>query len=136
MSLCASPSSAGRPVSAGRPTGSAGRPVSAGRPPGSAGRPVSAGRPSSFADRSSVHDGHILGQSNASTSFKRFSRASSMNKSDIHDGLMIFDCLKSGIFTSSSYDEDFSSPDANNLESSLNVSSTITKRKHNIHPTS
>nr|GEV29522.1 ribonuclease H-like domain-containing protein [Tanacetum cinerariifolium] len=47
---------------------------------------------------------------------------------DIHDGLTIFDCPKSGIFTSSSYDEDFSSPDANNLESSLNVSSTITKR--------
>nr|GFB69020.1 hypothetical protein [Tanacetum cinerariifolium] len=40
------------------------------------------------------------------------------------------------IFTSSSYDEDFSGPDANNLESSLNVSSTITKRIHNIHPTS
>nr|GFC18391.1 hypothetical protein [Tanacetum cinerariifolium] len=55
---------------------------------------------------------------------------------DIHDGLKIFDCLKSGIFTFSSYDEDFSGPDANNLESSLNVSSTITKRIHNIHPTS
>nr|GFB08557.1 putative ribonuclease H-like domain-containing protein [Tanacetum cinerariifolium] len=55
---------------------------------------------------------------------------------DIHDGLKIFDCPKSGIFTSSSYDEDFSGPDANNLASSLDVSSTITKRIHNIHPTS
>nr|GEV20286.1 hypothetical protein [Tanacetum cinerariifolium] len=90
------------------PTGSAGRPVSVGRPTGFAGRPISAG----------------------------FPRASSMNKSDIHDGLTIFDCPKSGIFTSSSYDEDFSGPDANNLESSLNVSSTITKRIHNIHPNS
>nr|GFC38287.1 putative ribonuclease H-like domain-containing protein [Tanacetum cinerariifolium] len=63
----------------------------------------------------------------ASTSSERFSRASSMNKSDIHDGLTIFDCLKSRIFTSSSYDEDFSVPDENNLESPLNVSSTITK---------
>nr|GFC68674.1 putative ribonuclease H-like domain-containing protein [Tanacetum cinerariifolium] len=63
----------------------ASRPVSAGRPPGSTGRPVSAGRPSDSADRSSVPAGHILGQSNASTSSERFSRASSMNKSDIHD---------------------------------------------------
>nr|GFB11378.1 hypothetical protein [Tanacetum cinerariifolium] len=55
---------------------------------------------------------------------------------DIHGGLKIFDCPKSGIFTYSSYDEDFSSPDANNLENSLNVSSTITKRIHNIYPTS
>nr|GEY96278.1 putative ribonuclease H-like domain-containing protein [Tanacetum cinerariifolium] len=130
MSLYASP------ISAGRPTGSAGRPVSAGRPTGSAGIHVSAGRPSGSANRSSVPAGHILGQSNASTSSKRFLRASSINKSDIHDGLMIFDCPKSGIFTSSSYDEDFSGPDTNNVESSLNVSSTITKRIHNIYLTS
>nr|GEU86873.1 putative ribonuclease H-like domain-containing protein [Tanacetum cinerariifolium] len=115
--------SAGRPVSAGKPTGSASRPVSAGRPTSSAGRPVSAGRlsfsasrPTSSAGRpvsagrSSIPAGHILGK--------------------------IFDCPKSGIFTSSSYDEEFSGPNANNLESSLNVSSTITKRIHNIHPTS
>nr|GEV55163.1 putative ribonuclease H-like domain-containing protein [Tanacetum cinerariifolium] len=48
----------------------------------------------------------------------------------------IFDCPKSGIFTSSSYDEEFAGPDANNLERSLDVRSTITKRIHNIHPTS
>nr|GEY63725.1 hypothetical protein [Tanacetum cinerariifolium] len=113
---------AGRPTSsAGRPTGSAGRPVSAGRPTGFAGGPVSTGRPSGSADRSSVPAGHILRQSNASTSSERFPHASSLNISDIHDGLTIFDCLKFGIFTSSSYDEDFSGPDANNLESSLNA---------------
>nr|GFC11018.1 putative ribonuclease H-like domain-containing protein [Tanacetum cinerariifolium] len=119
MSSCVSPISADQysisagkcHVSAGRPTGSAGRPVSAGKPTGSAGRPVSTGRPSGSAARTPV-------------------------PADIHDGLTIFDCPKSGIFTSSSYDEDFSGPDANNLESSLNVSSTITKRIHNIHPTS
>nr|GFB79247.1 putative ribonuclease H-like domain-containing protein [Tanacetum cinerariifolium] len=55
---------------------------------------------------------------------------------DIHDGLKIFYCPKSGILTSSSYDKEFSGPDANNLESSLDVSSTITKRIHNIHLTS
>nr|GEW17594.1 hypothetical protein [Tanacetum cinerariifolium] len=137
MSPCASL------ISAGRPTGSADRPVSAGRPTGSAGRPVSASRPpssagrlSGFTDRSSVPAGHILGQSNASTSSERFSCTFSMNKLDIHNGLTIFNCPKSGIFTSSSYDEDFFGPDANNLESSLNVSSTITKRIHNIHLTS
>nr|GEW45875.1 putative ribonuclease H-like domain-containing protein [Tanacetum cinerariifolium] len=56
--------------------------------------------------------------------------------SDIHDGLKIFDCPKSGIFTSSSYDEEFVGPDAHNLERSLDICSTITKRIHNIHPTS
>nr|GEW99835.1 hypothetical protein [Tanacetum cinerariifolium] len=127
---------AGRPVSAGRPTSSAGRPVSAGRPTSSAGRPVSAGRLSIPADRSSVPVGRILGKVTTSASSERFPRASSVENSDIHDGLKIFDCPKSGIFTFFSYDEDFSGPDANNLESSLNVSSTITKRIHNIHPTS
>nr|GEU69396.1 hypothetical protein [Tanacetum cinerariifolium] len=52
------------------------------------------------------------------------------------DRTPIFDCPKSGIFTSSSYDEEFSGLDANNLERSLDVSSTITKRIYNIHPTS
>nr|GEY54185.1 putative ribonuclease H-like domain-containing protein [Tanacetum cinerariifolium] len=102
MSPCASPISADQHssaagkchVPAGRPTGSTGRPVSTGRPTGSAGRPIFAGRPSGFADRSSVPVGYILGLSNASTSSERFSRASSMNKSDIHDGLTIFDYPK------------------------------------------
>nr|GEX97166.1 putative ribonuclease H-like domain-containing protein [Tanacetum cinerariifolium] len=111
ISPSASPISVDRHSSAaGKCHVSVGRPGSAGRPV-SAGRPISAGKPTGSADRSSV-------------------------PADIHDGLTIFDCLKSGIFTSSSYDEDFSGPDANNLESSLNVSSTITKRIHNIHPTS
>nr|GEY55590.1 putative ribonuclease H-like domain-containing protein [Tanacetum cinerariifolium] len=92
-------------------------PVSAGSTPlmspptGSAGRPVYAGRPSGYAARTPI-------------------------TTDIHDGLKLFDCSKSGIFTSSSYDEEFFGPDANNLESSLDVCSTITKRIHNIHPTS
>nr|GFC17975.1 hypothetical protein [Tanacetum cinerariifolium] len=94
-------------------------------PTGSAGRSISAGRPSGSADRTPVPAGHILGKFTASASSKRFPRASS-----------IFDCPKSGIFTYSSYDEEFSGSDAHNLESSLDVSSTITKRIHNIHPTS
>nr|GFB83621.1 hypothetical protein [Tanacetum cinerariifolium] len=117
MSLCASPISADRhSISAGKSH------VSADRPTGSAGRHVPAGR--------------ILRKFTASASSERFPRASSVENSNIHDGLKIFDCPKSGIFTSSSYDEEFSGPDANNLESSLAVSSTITKRIHTIHPTS
>nr|GEZ52742.1 ribonuclease H-like domain, reverse transcriptase, RNA-dependent DNA polymerase [Tanacetum cinerariifolium] len=130
-------SSAGRPVSAGKPTGSAGRPVSAGRPTGSAGRPVSAGNPTGSAGRP-VSAGNPTGSAGRPVSAGRSSGSAARTPipADIHDGLKIFDCLKSGIFTFSSYDEDFSGPDANNLESSLNVSSTITKRIHNIHPTS
>nr|GEX42182.1 hypothetical protein [Tanacetum cinerariifolium] len=107
MSPCASPISTYRhSIFAGKSH------VSTGKPTGSAGRPVFAGRPSGSADRTPVPAGHI------------------------HDGLKIFDCPKFGIFTSSSYDEEFSGPDANNLESSLDVSSTLTKRIHNIYPTS
>nr|GFA86223.1 putative ribonuclease H-like domain-containing protein [Tanacetum cinerariifolium] len=131
MSSCASPISADRhSISAGKSH------VSAGRPIGSAGRPVSAGRPSGSAARTPVLAGRILGKFTVSASSERFPRASSVETLDIHDGLKIFDCLKSGIFISFSYDEEFSGPDANNLESSLDVSSTITKRIHNIHPTS
>nr|GEZ76504.1 putative reverse transcriptase domain-containing protein [Tanacetum cinerariifolium] len=87
--------SAGRPVSTGRPTGSAGRPVSAGNPTGSAGRPVSTDRPSGSVARTLIPAGHILGKLPSNTLFKRFPRASSVENSDIHDGLKIFDCLKS-----------------------------------------
>nr|GEZ09372.1 putative ribonuclease H-like domain-containing protein [Tanacetum cinerariifolium] len=97
---------------------------------------ISAGKPSGSAARSPVPAGHILGKLTSNTSSERFPRASSVENSDIHDGLKIFDCPKTGIFTSSSYDEDFSGPDANNLENYLNVSSTITKQIHSIHPTS
>nr|GEY11913.1 putative ribonuclease H-like domain-containing protein [Tanacetum cinerariifolium] len=104
-------------------------------PTGFAGRLVFTGRPSGSANRTPVPTGHILGKFTSSASSERFLQASNVELSDIHDGLKIFDCLKSGIFTSS-YDEEFSGPDTNNLESSLDVSSTITKRIHNIHPTS
>nr|GFC44897.1 putative ribonuclease H-like domain-containing protein [Tanacetum cinerariifolium] len=129
MSPCASPIFADRHsisagkcyVPAGRPTGSVGRPVSAGKPTGSAGRPVSTGRPSGSAARTLVPVGRILGKLTSNTSSERFLRASSVENSDIHDGLKIFDCPKSGLFTSSSYDEEFYGPDANNLASSVDA---------------
>nr|GEW49752.1 putative ribonuclease H-like domain-containing protein [Tanacetum cinerariifolium] len=113
--------SADKPISTSKPTGSAGRSISAGKLIGSVGRRVSAGRPSGSVARTPVPAGRILGNLTSNTSSKRFPQASSVENSDIHDGLKIFDCLKSGIFKSSSYDEDFSGPDANNLESSLNI---------------
>nr|GFB01493.1 hypothetical protein [Tanacetum cinerariifolium] len=109
--------------------------ISAGKSHVSAGRPIFAGKPSGSADRTPVPAGRILGKFTSSASSERFPRASNVELLDIHDGLKIFDCPKSGIFTSSSYDEEFSGLDANNLESSLDVSSTITKRIHNFHPT-
>nr|GEZ44221.1 ribonuclease H-like domain-containing protein [Tanacetum cinerariifolium] len=121
MSPCASPISAGRPVSAGTPTGFAGRPVftsrpvSAGKSTGSAVRCVSAGRPSGSASRTPIPAGRILGNLPSNTPSERFPQASSVENLDIHNRLKIFDCPKSGIFTSSSYDEEFSGPDANNL---------------------
>nr|GEU36917.1 putative ribonuclease H-like domain-containing protein [Tanacetum cinerariifolium] len=144
LSPCASPIftdrhsiSAGKsPVPAARPPVSAGRSTFAGRPTDSAGRPVFAGRPSSSAARTPVSAGRILGKVTESASSDRFPRASSVENSDIHDGLTIFDCPKSGIFTSSSYDKDLSGPNANNLQSTFAVSSIITKRIHTIHPTS
>nr|GFA04759.1 putative ribonuclease H-like domain-containing protein [Tanacetum cinerariifolium] len=90
--------------------------------PISAGRPVSTGRPSSSGARAPIPTGRILGKLPSNTPSERFPRAFSVENSDIHDGLKIFDYPKSGIFTSSSYDEEFSSPDANNLASSVDVS--------------
>nr|GFA12528.1 hypothetical protein [Tanacetum cinerariifolium] len=110
MSQCTSPIYADRhSISTGKSHDSASRPT------GFAGRPVSTGRPSGSADRTPVPAGRILGKFTASASSDRFPRASNVENLDIHE---------------------FSGPDANNLESSLDVSSTITKRINNIHLTS
>nr|GFA25768.1 hypothetical protein [Tanacetum cinerariifolium] len=101
-------------------TASIGSFVSAGgTPPVSAG--ISAGRPSGSAARTQIPAGRILGNLPFNTTSERFPRASSMENSYIHDGLKIFDCPKSGIFTYSSYDEEFFGPDANNLASSIDA---------------
>nr|GFD30997.1 hypothetical protein [Tanacetum cinerariifolium] len=56
-------------------------------PTGSAGRPVSAVRPSGSADRTPVPAGRILGKFTASASSERFPRAFNVELSNIHDGL-------------------------------------------------
>nr|GEY56478.1 putative ribonuclease H-like domain-containing protein [Tanacetum cinerariifolium] len=100
MSPCASP------ISADRHSSAAGKsPVSTGRPTGSTGRLVFAGNPTGSAGRH-VSDGRPSGSA-ARTS------------------IPIFDCPKFGIFTSSSYDEEFFGPDANNLASSVDEPTTM-----------
>nr|GEX54892.1 copia protein [Tanacetum cinerariifolium] len=90
--------------------------------------PISADRHSISAGKSHVSAGRPTGSTGRLVSASR--------PSGFADRTPIFDCPKSGIFTSSSYDKEFFGLDANNLESSLDVSSTITKRIHNIQPTS
>nr|GEV99739.1 hypothetical protein [Tanacetum cinerariifolium] len=100
MSPCASPISADRhSISASKSH------VFTGRPIGSVGRPVFVVRPSGFAVRTRVPASRILGKFTASASSERFPRASNVELLNINDGLKIFDCPKSGIFTSCSYDE-------------------------------
>nr|GEV67218.1 putative ribonuclease H-like domain-containing protein [Tanacetum cinerariifolium] len=103
LSPCASPIYADRhsisagkhPYPAARPLVSVGRSTFAGRPTDSAGRPVSVGRPSGSAARTPVSAGRILGKVTESASSDRFPRASSVENSDIHDGLTIFNYPKS-----------------------------------------
>nr|GFC74844.1 putative ribonuclease H-like domain-containing protein [Tanacetum cinerariifolium] len=97
------------PVSAGStpPMSPCASPISADRHSISTGKShVSAGRPTSFAGRL-VSAGRPSGSADR-TPF-----------------LLIFNCPKSGIFTSSSYDKEFSGPDANNLESSRALSMSV-----------
>nr|GEV59892.1 hypothetical protein [Tanacetum cinerariifolium] len=112
MSPCASPISANcHFISTGKSH------VPAARPSVSTGRSTSTGRPTDSAGRP-VSAGRPSG---------------SAARTPVTAGRILG---KSGIITSSSYDKDLSGPDANNLESSFDVSSIITKRIHTIHPTS
>nr|GFB83079.1 putative ribonuclease H-like domain-containing protein [Tanacetum cinerariifolium] len=88
-------------------------PVSAGSTPemSPCASPISADRHSISAGKSHVFAGRPTGSASSHVSAGRPS--GSANRTPI------FDCPKSGIFTYSSYDEEFSGPDANNLESSL-----------------
>nr|GEZ94386.1 ribonuclease H-like domain-containing protein [Tanacetum cinerariifolium] len=105
-------------------------PVSAGSTPlmSPCASSISADRHSIFAGKCHVSAGRPTGSAGRLVSAGRPSGSTARTP--------IFDCPKFGIFTSSSYDEEFAGLDANNLERSLDVRSTITKRIHNIHPTS
>nr|GFA82932.1 hypothetical protein [Tanacetum cinerariifolium] len=118
---------AGRSVSADKPI-PAGRPVSADKSI-LADRSISASRAINSADR---HPSKL--SSNAVS--KRFPQASNTKNSNIHDGLKLFDCPSTGIFSSSSYDDDYHGPDISNQEKEILVNPVTTKKVNEAHPPS
>nr|GEY76877.1 putative ribonuclease H-like domain-containing protein [Tanacetum cinerariifolium] len=83
---------------------------------------ISASRDTNSADR---HPSKL--SSNAVS--KRFPPASNTQNSDIHDGLKLFDCPSTGIFSSSSYDDEYHRPDISNQEKEILVNPVTTKKK-------
>ncbi|GJY50952.1 putative ribonuclease H-like domain-containing protein [Tanacetum coccineum] len=90
-----------------------------------AGRTInSAGRKSNSAGRS---------QDDLGGPSLRFPKPSELASSDLHDGSKIYNYPDSGIFTSSSYDDEYTGPDVTNMESTIDVNPTATTRIHNVH---
>nr|GFA90936.1 hypothetical protein [Tanacetum cinerariifolium] len=87
----------------------------------SADRSISALRDINSADR---HPSKL--SSNAVS--KRFLPASNTQNSDIHDGLKLFDCPNTGIFSSSSYDDEYHGPDISNQEKEILINPVTTKK--------
>ncbi|GJX02165.1 putative ribonuclease H-like domain-containing protein [Tanacetum coccineum] len=91
----------------------------------SAGRTInSAGRKSNSAGRS---------QDDLGGPSLRFPTPSELESSDLHDGSKIYNYPDSGIFTSSSYDDEYIGPDVTNMKSTIDVNTTATTRVHNVH---
>ncbi|GJV42927.1 ribonuclease H-like domain-containing protein [Tanacetum coccineum] len=63
----------------------------------------------------------------------RFPTPSELESSDLHDGSKIYNYPDSGIFTSSSYDDEYTGPDVTNMKSTIDVNPTATTRVHNVH---
>ncbi|GJU18307.1 ribonuclease H-like domain-containing protein [Tanacetum coccineum] len=63
----------------------------------------------------------------------RFSTPSELESSDLHDGSKIYSYPDSGIFTSSSYDDEYTGPDVTNMKSTIDVNPTATTRVYNVH---
>nr|GFA71234.1 retrovirus-related Pol polyprotein from transposon TNT 1-94 [Tanacetum cinerariifolium] len=99
----------------------AGRSVSADKSI-SADMSISASRDTNSADR---HPSKL--SSNAVS--ERFRQASNTQNSDIHDGLKLFDCLGTGIFSSSSYDDDYHGPDISNQDKEILVNPILKNKR-------
>ncbi|GJV81393.1 ribonuclease H-like domain-containing protein [Tanacetum coccineum] len=85
-----------------------------------AGRTInSAGRKSNSAGRS---------QDDLGGPSLRFPTPSELESSDLHDGSKIYNYPDSGIFTSSSYDDEYTGPDVTNMKSTIDVNPTATTR--------
>nr|GEY29207.1 putative ribonuclease H-like domain-containing protein [Tanacetum cinerariifolium] len=93
----------------------------------SADRSISASRDTNSADR---HPNKL--SSNAVS--ERFLPASNTQNSDIHDGLKLFDCPNTDIFSSSSYDDEYHGPDISNQEKEILVNPVTTKKVNKAHP--
>nr|GEZ91841.1 hypothetical protein [Tanacetum cinerariifolium] len=93
----------------------------------SADRSISASRDTNSADR---HPSKL--SSNAFS--ERFPQALNTQNSDIHDRLKLFDCPSTGIFSSSSYDDDYHRPDISNQEKEILVNLVTTKKVNEAHP--
>nr|GFA95719.1 hypothetical protein [Tanacetum cinerariifolium] len=93
----------------------------------SADRSISASRDTNSADR---HPSKL--SSNAVS--ERFLPASNTQNSDIHDGLKLFDCPSTGIYSSSSYDDEYHGLDISNQENEILVNPVTTKKVNEAHP--
>nr|GFB13314.1 ribonuclease H-like domain-containing protein [Tanacetum cinerariifolium] len=90
-------------------------------------RSISATRDTNYADR---HPSKL--SSNAV--FERFLPALNTQNSDIHDGLKLFDCPSTGIFSSLSYDDEYHGPDISNQAKEILVNPVTTKKVNEAHP--
>nr|GFA64117.1 hypothetical protein [Tanacetum cinerariifolium] len=66
--------------------------------------------------------------------FERFPPASNTQNSDLHDGLKLFDCPSTGIFSPSSYDDEYHGLDISNQEKEILVNPVTTKKVNEAHP--
>nr|GEZ30466.1 hypothetical protein [Tanacetum cinerariifolium] len=90
-------------------------------------RSISASRDTNSSDR---HPSKL--SSNAVS--ERFPPTSNTQNLDIHDGLKLFDCPSTGIFSSSSYDDEYHRPDISNQEQEILVNPVTTKKVNEAHP--
>nr|GFD43072.1 hypothetical protein [Tanacetum cinerariifolium] len=109
-------SSSKTPISAGRSV-SAGKSIPADRSV-SADKFVSADR-SIFASRDTNYANRHPSKLSSNAVSERFPPASNTQNSDIHDGLKLFDCPSTGIFSSSSYDDEYHGHDISNHEKEI-----------------
>nr|GFA16873.1 ribonuclease H-like domain-containing protein [Tanacetum cinerariifolium] len=136
-------SSSKTPIPAGRSV-FADKPIPAGRSV-SADKPIPGGR-YVFADKSIPAVRYISASRDTNTDdrhpsklssdavFERFPPASNTQNSDIHDGLKLFDCPSTGIFSSSSYDDEYHGHDISNHEKEILVNLVTTKKVNEAHP--
>nr|GFD09216.1 hypothetical protein [Tanacetum cinerariifolium] len=126
--------------SAGRLSKSTGKKLaSSSKTPISAGRSVSADKfvsadRSIFASRDTNYANRHPSKLSSNAVSERFPPASNTQNSDIHDGLKLFDCPSTGIFSSSSYDDEYHGHDISNHEKEIPVNPVTTKKVNEAHP--